>query len=152
MSSSQVHGVRRLVTPDPILQASLQIPRAPGQCWHHSAQVQVWHLMIRWHLIMSSLSSYNVGERLAVICRPGFVISGQRSSVQCTASGHWSAELPECLAWDWTVKNGGKFISNKYFIVEYRILEYWVERGSTVESKSRKQDFSIPNLLLSCQI
>ena len=46
------------------------------------------------------LSSYNVGERLAVICRPGYVISGQRSSVQCSPSGHWSAELPECLAWD----------------------------------------------------
>ena len=37
----QVHRVRGLVSPDPLLQAGLQVPRAQRQCRHYSAQVQV---------------------------------------------------------------------------------------------------------------
>ena len=50
--------------------------------------------------LLIKLFSYTPGDRIAVVCRPGFVINNSTSSVVCTSSGSWSRPLPACVKWD----------------------------------------------------
>ena len=58
----------------------------PGHTWHETRDSNI-------------TCSYNVGERLAVVCRPGFVIAEGRSSVLCSAAGRWVGDMPRCVSW-----------------------------------------------------
>ncbi|XP_030626723.1 uncharacterized protein LOC115809273 [Chanos chanos] len=42
-------------------------------------------------------SDFSFGSRCSVSCEQGFVLKGE-SEVECTASGHWSQEMPSCQA------------------------------------------------------
>ena len=62
-----------------------------------------WVRWVRWtealRLLVNVVLSYNTGDRIAVLCRPGYVINQPSSSVQCTDQGVWSRPLPVCTKW-----------------------------------------------------
>ena len=63
------------------------------------AEVRRWLEEAAAQRLLLTTPSVLVGERLAVVCRPGYVINQSSSSVQCTDRGDWSRPLPACLKW-----------------------------------------------------
>ena len=40
---------------------------------------------------------YSVGDKIAVICKHGFMPASGTSTVHCLATGEWSSALPQCI-------------------------------------------------------
>ena len=49
---------------------------------------------------MINVLSYSAGDKIAVVCRPGYLIINDTSAVVCTSRGSWSRTLPTCVEWE----------------------------------------------------